>query len=166
MKQSLGISIFSLVIIGMIIILALFDRGKTFAGIKKGISMFISILPTFLTVLILVSVFLYLVPESMIKNYLGQSSGWQGLLIGSAIGSVALIPAFVAAPLASVILKEGASIFSVSAFITTLMMVGVITLPVEFRYLGKRAALWRNFLSLIGAIIVALLMGVTYARLP
>jgi uncharacterized membrane protein YraQ (UPF0718 family) len=166
MNQNLGISIFPLVIIGIVVILAVFNWEKTWSGVKKGISMFISILPTFLTVLVLVSVFLYLVPESMIKNYLGQSSGWQGLLLGSAIGSVALIPAFVAAPLASVILKEGASILSVSAFITTLMMVGVITLPVEFRYLGKRAALWRNFLSLVGAIIVALLMGVTYARLP
>ena len=166
MRQNSGILIFSLAIIVIVLVMAVLNGKKTYAGVKKGLTMFISILPTFLTMLLLISLFFYLVPESMIKNYLGQSAGWRGLALGSAIGSVALMPAFVAAPLASVLLKEGAKISTVSAFITTLMMVGIVTLPVEFRYLGKKAALSRNFLSLLGAIIIALLMGVTYAILP
>jgi hypothetical protein len=42
-------------------------------------------------------------------------------------------------------------------------MVGIITLPAEFRYLGVKAAILRNALSLVAAIVVALLMGFTYA---
>jgi len=44
-------------------------------------------------------------------------------------------------------------------FITTLMMVGITTLPVESRYFGWKIALYRNGLSFIGALVVGLLMG-------
>jgi len=38
-------------------------------------------------------------------------------------------------------------------------MVGVLTLPIEFKYFGKKAAIMRNVLSFFGAIIVGLLIG-------
>jgi len=39
------------------------SKQKTLAGLRKGIKMFLGLLPTILNVLILVSVFLYLVPK-------------------------------------------------------------------------------------------------------
>ena len=46
------------------------------------------------------------------------------------------------------------------AFITTLTMIGVVTLPLEIKELGKKMALLRNGLSFIIAIVIALIMGV------
>jgi len=156
---------FSIVIMAVMLLAAIADRRKTWAGMQKGMRMFLNILPTFLTVLVLIAIFLYLIPESAIRDYLGAEGGLRGIAIGSGIGSIALMPGFVAYPLAAILIKEGASVTTVAAFITTLMMVGVVTLPIEFRFMGVKASLLRNFLSLIGAVIVALLMGITYACL-
>ena len=47
-----------------------------------------------------------------------------------------------------------------AAFISTLMMVGVVTLPVEIRFFGKKATFVRNGLALVFAYGIALVMGV------
>jgi len=119
----------------------------------------LNLLPTLLIVLILVSVFLYLVPDKTIIKLLGAKSGVMGVVIAAAVGSIALIPAFIAFPLAKILLVKGVSYTVVAVFITTLIMVGVLTLPVEFKYFGKKAAIMRNVLSFLGAIIVGLLIG-------
>jgi len=135
------------------------DQQKTFEGIKRGLKMFLNLLPALLTVLILVSVFLYLVPDKTIVKLLGAKSGVMGVAIAAAVGSIALIPAFIAFPLAKILLVKGVSYTVVAVFITTLIMVGVLTLPIEFKYFGKKAAIMRNVLSFFGAIIVGLLIG-------
>jgi len=135
------------------------DQRKTFEGIKRGLKMFLNLLPALLIVLILVSVFLYLVPDKTIIKLLGAKSGVMGVVIAAAVGSIALIPGFIAFPLAKILLVKGVSYTVVAVFITTLIMVGVLTLPVEFKYFGKKAAIMRNVLSFFGAIIVGLLIG-------
>ena len=137
-----------------------FDRKKTMIGVKKGLKMFFNILPAFLNILIAVSVFLFIVPNEIIIRYLGKETGFGGILVASLVGSVALIPGFVSYPLAAILLQQGASYSVVAAFVTTLMMVGVMTLPLEIKCFGKRVAFIRNALSFVGAIIIALMIGV------
>ena len=49
---------------------------------------------------------------------------------------------------------------TISAFITSLVMVGTITASMEIKSLGKKFTLMRNGFSFIGAIIIAAIMGV------
>jgi len=122
--------------------------------------MFFDLLPSLLTVLALVSVFLYLVPDETIILLLGSKSGAMGIAIAAMVGSIALIPAFIAFPIAKILMVKGVSYPVVAVFITTLIMVGVLTLPIEIKYFGKKAALMRNGLSFFGALIVGLLIGI------
>lgn len=135
------------------------DREKTYLGCQRGIGLFLDIMPTLLLVLALVSVFIYLIPEETMTALLGAKSGPFGVLIAALIGSIALIPPFVSFPLAQIFLARGIPYTTVAVFITTLMMVGFLTLPLEFRFFGKKAALMRNGLSFLGAIVIGLLMG-------
>jgi hypothetical protein len=48
----------------------------------------------------------------------------------------------------------------IAVFITTLTMVGFMTLPMEISIMGKRFTLLRNVLSIIAALIIGLLVGV------
>jgi len=82
-----------------------------------------------------------------------------GILIVAAVGAVLYIPSIVAFPLAGSLVKSGASVGAVAAFITTLTMVGLVTLPLEVELLGKRLALSRNAMSLVLAVAIALIMG-------
>jgi len=150
-----------LVSITLIALVASFlkDYSKTIVGVRKGIKMFINILPAMLNILILVSVFLYLVPGETLARLLGKDSGFTGMSIAALIGSVSLIPGFISYPLAAILLKSGVGYNVIAIFITTLMMVGVLTLPLEAKYFGMRVAILRNVFSFIGALIIGLLVG-------
>ena len=136
------------------------DRGKTAAGLKKGLRMFLSILPALLNVLILVSIFLYAVPGPVLTRWLGQGTGWAGIGTAAALGSISLIPGFIAFPLGAILVRSGVAYQVVAVFITTLMMVGILTLPLEAKYFGLKVSIIRNVLSFNGALLVGLLMGI------
>ncbi|MCK4795797.1 MAG: hypothetical protein KAT05_00370, partial [Spirochaetes bacterium] len=52
----------------------------------------------------------------------------------------------------------------VSAFTTTLMMVGILTYPIEKEYFGTKVTIIRNLISLIIAFIVAIITGIIYGE--
>ena len=136
------------------------DRGKTMAGLKKGAMMFLNILPALLNVLILVSVFLYALPARVLTDWLGRGTGWAGIASAALLGSISLIPGFIAFPLGAILVRSGVSYQVVAVFITTLMMVGILTLPLEAKYFGWKVSILRNALSFCGALLVGLLMGI------
>ncbi|MGB9133568.1 MAG: permease [Methanosarcina sp.] len=135
------------------------DREKTLLGLKKGGKMLFNILHPFLNILILISIVLFFIPDSLIVYYLGANSGWYGFGIAAFIGSITLIPGFISYPLAAALLKQGATYGVTAVFMTTLMMVGIVTLPLEIKYFGKNAAILRNLFNLIAAVIIGILMG-------
>jgi uncharacterized membrane protein YraQ (UPF0718 family) len=136
-----------------------FSRKKTVLGLKKGLSMFMNLLPVIVVVIILVSIVLYLLPNETIIHYFGKEAGVLGYVAAALIGSIALIPGFIAFPLAGVLVKSGVSYSVIAVFITTLMMVGFLSLPIEAKYFGMRVALVRNALFLAGALIIGLIIG-------
>jgi uncharacterized membrane protein YraQ (UPF0718 family) len=135
------------------------DREKTIAGFKKGWNMFKNVLPPFLNILVLVSLLIYLIPPSVISQYLGAGSGVLGFSIAALVGSITLIPGFISYPIAAGLIQQGASYAVVATFMTTLMMVGVVTLPLEIKYFGRRVAITRNVLNFIAAVIIGLVVG-------
>jgi uncharacterized membrane protein YraQ (UPF0718 family) len=66
----------------------------------------------------------------------------------------------IALPLAGSLIDAGASYTPVAAFITTLTMVGFVTIPIEIEELGKKITIYRNGLALIFAIIISFMIGV------
>ena len=53
----------------------IFDKKKTWKGIKRGVKQFINILPTLLSVIILISVVLYFISDDVLTEYLGSGAG-------------------------------------------------------------------------------------------
>lgn len=136
------------------------DRQKTKQALKIALNSFRNILPNMLVILGLIGLMLALVPKEFIEGLFGNNSP-MGIFIISAVGSITLIPAFIAFPLAASLLQAGASIMAVSSFITTLLMVGVITAPMEIHYFGRKFTLVRNVLGVVSALGIAVIMGVT-----
>lgn len=66
----------------------------------------------------------------------------------------------IAFPLAGTLLRSGATAMTISAFITTLVMVGVVTAPMEIKALGKKFTMLRNGLGFVAALAIAGIMGV------
>lgn len=141
------------------------DKDKTVRALRIAFKKFRKIAPAFITVLLAVSIVLFLVPDRMILHYLGGDNQFGSFAIAIGFGSTTLIPGFIAFPLAGILLHKGVSYMVLSAFTTTLMMVGVLTFPVERQYLGTKAAVLRNLLGLATAVVVALCVGVVFGEL-
>ena len=148
----------------LVLILLMLDRNKTIKGIKLGIKKMLKQLPVFFNMVILVSVSLYFISDEVILKYFGENSRY-GILIGTFFGSITIMPGFVAFPLAGLLLKKGITYMSLAAFTTTLMMVGVVSFPVEKEYLGTRIAVIRNLVGLIISIIISIAIGIFYWEL-
>jgi len=142
-----------------LIVSVIMSRRKTWMGIRKGISMFIKLLPVLLLMLALVSVVLFLIPNDTLVQYMGEGSGLKGWLTAAFLGSVALIPGFIAYPICGILLKSGVAYSVIAVFITTLMMTGFITLPLEAKFFGWRTSIIRNTFSLVAALFIGLLMS-------
>ena len=123
------------------------DREKAKRAILKGAKAFESILPQLVTVLLAVAAVLAVFNPEIVSRVIGERSGFFGILAASVVGGIALIPGFGAFPAAAELLRSGAGTMQIAAFVSSLMMVGVVTLPMEIRYFGRRAAIARNLLA-------------------
>jgi len=158
-----GVLMSNYILYGITILLLLIsyykDKKKTKMAIKKAWKSFENILPEFLGVIMLVGVLLAVLNPLVISKIIGNDSGCLGILISAIVGSITLIPGFVAFPTAAMILQNGAGYMQIGAFVSTLMMVGIVTMPVEIKYFGKKLTILRNLLAFIFSFIVAYIIG-------
>ena len=135
------------------------DRGKTLLALKKALKAFEGILPQFLTVLVIVAAVIAVFDAETVSRLIGERSGVLGVIAAAVVGAITLIPGFVAFPAAAQLLKNGAGVVQIAVFVSTLMMVGVVTLPVEMKYFGRRTAIARNSLAFVFSFAVAVFVG-------
>ncbi|NMA23093.1 MAG: permease [Spirochaetales bacterium] len=151
--------IFYSVALGLLLLSFIKDRGKTKQSLIKAFKSFANIVPQMLGMIASIGVILALLSPQLISSFIGGSSGWIGVIIGAVIGSITLIPAFVAFPMAAILLENGAGYMQLASFVSTLTMVGVVTLPLEIRYFGKKFAAIRNTLAFALSFVVAFVIG-------
>lgn len=159
--MGIGLDIIILIIITIIILIwsLIKSKEKTTIGLKIAKGRFFDIFGELFGILALIGLFFSLVPNESIKMVLGGPNPLLSTMYGALIGTVTIIPAFVAFPLASSLINTGSYVFAVAAFITTLTMVGFFTAPIEIRYFGKKFTLIRNLISFLVAIFIAIGMG-------
>lgn len=145
------------------IILVLFslclDRKKTQVAMRKAWQALKNVFPQFIGVIVLVGIMLAILNPQMISQMIGDAAGWWGVFLASVLGAVTFIPGFVAFPTAAMLLENGAGYMQIGAFISSLMMVGVMTYPVEVKYFGRKVALFRNCFAFIFSFLVAFIIG-------
>ncbi|NLG83132.1 MAG: permease [Firmicutes bacterium] len=140
------------------------DKARTKEALRKAWKAFENILPQFLGVIVLVGIILALLSPATIGRLLGRESGWAGVFLAAIVGAVTLIPGFVAFPLAAMLLRAGAGPMQMGAFISALMMVGIVTAPVEMKYFGRRMTFFRNGLAFLYSFLVAWVIGMVVKR--
>lgn len=134
------------------------DKKKTLNAVKMSGGMMKGIASEIVAILFLIGIILTFIPPDTIKQYMGESNTLLSTIVFALAGCITLIPAFVAFPLVGSLLNAGACIIPVVAFLTTLTMVGVVTLPLEKKEFGIKFTVIRNSLSFVFAIVIALLV--------
>lgn len=151
--------IINLLALSLLIFSFVKNKEKTKQSLKVAIKSFVSILPTVMIIIVFIGLLMGFVPPETISK-LDTQSGLFGVIVIAMIGSILFIPSLIAFPLSASLLESGFSITMVAAFIISLTMVGIVTLPLEIKELGKKFALLRTGFSFIIAIVIALIMGV------
>ena len=91
---------------------------------------------------------------------IGEETGFTGMLLTSFVGAITVVPVMIAFPIVAELMKNGAGIVQMAVFVSTLTTVGIITIPMEIKYLGKKIAILRNVFAFIFSFITAYLVGV------
>jgi uncharacterized membrane protein YraQ (UPF0718 family) len=126
-----------------------------FFSIYGAFKNFGTVLPILLGIILLLGLLrTYVSPQLISSVFRGNII--VDTLLGSTFGSISAGNAVASYIIGGELLKEGISLFAVTAFIVAWVTVGVVQLPAEAAILGKRFALLRNLLSFILSIAVAI----------
>ncbi len=117
--------------------------GEHILGLKTAGNILLQILPLLIFAFIIAGMIQVIIPQEMISRWVGAESGFRGLLIGTAIGSVTPGGPFISLPIAAGMLRAGASIGTMVAFMSAWSLLAVSRLPLEIGLMGWKFSLIR-----------------------
>ena len=112
-------------------------------GLRLAGETLLSVTPLLLAAFLIAGLTQVLISHQMVERWLSASAGWRGILLACLGG--ALIPGgpYVYYPIAGSLLKSGAGLGVLVAFITAKNLWSVTRLPYEFALLGSNLTLLR-----------------------
>ena len=136
------------IIMGVLAITLLFigyykGQGQHISGTKSAMSMTVQVLPLLVFAFIVAGMIQVLLPRELLSKWIGAESGIRGILIGTVAGGLAPGGPYVSLPIAAGLLRSGASIGTIVAFLTGWSLWAVGRLPMEVGILGWKVALIR-----------------------
>ena len=155
----MGIVILYVLIVILFVISFKKDKKKTKKALNKAWKSLEHILPEFLFVIVIVGILIAFLNPQTIAMIVGKQSGWFGVVLCNLVGSITLMPGMIAFPTAAMMLDNGAGYMQIGAFISSLMMVGVVTLPMEIKFFGKKLSILRNVFAFVFTFLVAYIIG-------
>ena len=136
------------IIMGVIAVVLLFigyqkGGGEHILGLRTAGNMLIQITPLLIFSFIVAGMLQALIPQEMIAKWIGAESGFRGILIGTAVGGLMPGGPYVSMPIAVGLLRTGASIGTMVAFMTAWSLLAVSRLPLEVGIIGWKFSLIR-----------------------
>ena len=138
-------------------VLAIFYPEKSATGREISFNYLKEIALIFPAVLVLMGLADVWIPQDKVEKYLGNNSGLKGLLLSIFMGTLPTGPVFIAFPLASQLLKKGASIMNVVVLLGAWGSLKLTQIGVEIHFLGLEFAFYRVTLTLAGIIAIGFL---------
>jgi uncharacterized membrane protein YraQ (UPF0718 family) len=132
-------------VIAMVLLYMGYKRGggAHIEGLKITWDLLIEITPLLIFSFVIAGMIQVLVPDDIISKWVGEESGFRGILIGTAIGSITPSGPFVSMPIAAGFMRSGASIGTVVAFMTAWSLLGIARMPIEVGIMGWQFTLIR-----------------------
>ncbi len=155
----------ALIVLSLMAIILLFisyRRGKHIKGLKEAKKMLFNVLPLLVCAFVLVGFMNILIPERTLQTWLGEESGWRGLIIGPVVGALVQGGPYAFFPLFDAVFRESATTGTAVAMITAWGMINVGHLPYEFTFLGPRFVTLKYAIYLSVPTLVGLLADILF----
>lgn len=126
-------------------------------GMKSGGWTLLTEIPLLVAAFLTAGLLQALIKEKTIQTWLGAESGWRGLALACLAG--ALIPGgpYAYYPIAGALLKTGAGLGVLVAFVTAKNLWSVSRLPMEFALLGVEITITRYLATFVFPPLIGLL---------
>ena len=111
-------------------------EGQHIQGLNSGLNMIVEIIPLLLFAFIVAGMVQVLLPQELLSRWIGEESGLKGILIGTLAGGVTPGGPYVSLPVVAGLLKAGAGVGTLVAFLTAWSLWAVARLPMEIGILG------------------------------
>lgn len=111
-------------------------EGQHMVGVKSALTMIVEMLPLLVFAFIVAGMVQVLLPRELLSQWVGVESGVRGIIIGTVAGGLSPGGPFVNLPLAAGLLRAGASVGTMVAFLTGWSLWAVARLPMEVGILG------------------------------
>jgi len=136
------------IIMGVIAIVLLYigyqkGGGEHIIGLKYAGNLLLQIIPLLIFAFILAGMIQTLIPQEMISKWVGAESGFRGIFIGTVVGGLTPGGPFISLPIAAGLLRAGASIGTMVAFMTGWSLLALTRLPLEVGIIGWKFTLIR-----------------------
>lgn len=118
-------------------------EGQHVTGLKSAFDMVIQILPLLIFAFIVAGMVRALLPQELLSSWVGKESGLKGILIGTVAGGLAPGGPYVSLPVAAGLLRAGAGIGTMVAFLTGWSLWAVSRLPMEVGIMGWKFTIVR-----------------------
>lgn len=107
---------------------------------------------------VLMGIFEVMMPEAMVVHYLGKKSGFKGATSSFILGALLPGPAFLAFPLAAMLLRKGVSTYNVVLFISAWATFNLTEEVFEIQFLGWKFFFLRFVITIPFLLLMAFLM--------
>jgi len=154
---------FGIVLIAILVftaILSYFPESKD-KVIEHSTSYFVELLLILPAVMILMGLFSVWISKEVVIKYLGEQSGIKGALISVFLGSLPTGPLYIAFPIASSLIKKGASISNTIVFLSAWACLKLPQELVEIQFLGFKFMALRWILT----VVLVIGMGVSIEKM-
>lgn len=151
-------------LLAAVLVFLSYQKGVHVQGLKSSWSMLIQILPLLVFAFIVAGMIPQLIPREIIAKWVGVESGFRGILIGTVIGGLAPGGPYVSLPIAAGLLRAGASVGTMVAFVTGWSLLAFSRMPLEIGIMGWQFSLIRLACTFFFPPIAGLIANFFFSR--
>jgi len=115
-------------------------QGEHVAGSRTALQLSVQVLPLLIFAFLTAGMIQALVPKELISSWIGAGSGLRGILLGTVAGGFAPGGPYISLPIAAGLLRSGAGVGTMVAFLTGWSLWSVARLPMDVGILGWKLA--------------------------
>jgi len=155
-----GYGILFIGLLGALIFYTWLQGAQTFSlAWKNSFKQLLSVAPILIMAIIMAAFVETILPQDFVKNWLSEESGLRGILLAWGAGIITPGGGIVGMPLVATLYKAGASLPVLMTYLTSLVTLSFIRIPIEAGFYGWKITLLRVGVSLILPLIAG---GLTY----
>lgn len=118
-------------------------EGQHMSGLKSALKMTAGILPLLIFAFIVAGMVQVLLPRELLSRWIGEASGLRGIFIGTVAGGLTPGGPYVSLPIVAGLLRSGAGVGTLVAYLTAWSLWAVSRLPMEVGIIGWKLTLAR-----------------------